>query len=73
MKIKLSLNSELDIFQAKQHIEYSVNVYHKNGNLLTTCDFYNSYTIDTIEAAYSYMKRKFPNKVLELEIELKKE
>jgi hypothetical protein len=71
MKIKLSLNSELDIFQAKQHIEYSVKVYHKNGKLLTTHNFYNSYTIDTIDEVYAYMKRKFPNKVLELEIELR--
>ena len=71
MKIKLSLNSELDIFQAKQHIEYSVNVYHKNGKLFTTRNFSNSYTIDTIDEVYAYMKRKFPNKVLELEIELK--
>jgi len=68
MKIKLPLNSELDIFQAKQHIRYSINVYHKNGKLLTANGFSSSFTIDEV---YAYMKRKFPNKVLEFEIELK--
>ena len=71
MNIKLPLNSELDIFQAKQHIRYSIKVYHKNGKFFTAHNFSNSYTIDTIDEVYAYVKRKFPNKVLELEIELR--
>ena len=70
MEIKLPFNSELDIFQAKQHIRYSIKVYHKNGKILTANGFSSSFTIEEI---YAYMKRRFPNKVLELEIELKKE
>ena len=68
MQIKLSFNSELDVFLAKQHVKYSVNVYHKNGKILTVHGFSQSFTVEEI---FERMRRKFANKVLELEIEIK--
>lgn len=67
-KIKLDFTSVLDKDLAKSHVNYTVEVYNKNGTFNQSYGFSTSFDIDEI---YQYIKTRHPNKTYKLIIEIK--